>query len=222
MRCGLRTSSMFMPHSSGQRHGLVRNMREMAHSVSPRLDGVACRARWAPARTAARRPGRPARRWTRWRRRDGQVLGLPPGRQRGQQRAASTAAAVPGVRREAGQRPCGAPSWASSSSYRNLTNHWRFCAQALDWATFMAAGDCRQRAKVAKIATTQLRSWRRRLIPWPCFPFFATPIRACTPSPSRCRRWTPASASWSPTCSRPCTTPTASAWRPPRWTCTSG
>ena len=37
MRCGLRISSRFMPHSSGQRHGDLRYMLEMAHNVSPRF-----------------------------------------------------------------------------------------------------------------------------------------------------------------------------------------
>jgi hypothetical protein len=40
---------MFMPHSSGQRHGLRRNRPEMAQSVSPGLT-VYCPARWAPVR----------------------------------------------------------------------------------------------------------------------------------------------------------------------------
>ena len=37
MRCGLAISLMFMPQSSGQRHGRSRNRREMPQSVSPGL-----------------------------------------------------------------------------------------------------------------------------------------------------------------------------------------
>ena len=84
---------------------------------------------------------------------------------------------------------------------RILTICNEFCAEALDWATFIRPRRRRAVAELAKIATTFPRFHGQKNHPE------LSRTSACTRSPSRCRASTRASRRWSPTCSRRCTTP---------------
>src|SRR6185369_14141899 len=159
MRCGFRTSCMFMPHSSGQRQGLLRNSPEIAHKVSPRLTVYSSGAlvassesgtpAWATCSAVVRWPGVIGYFWAS----AGPATKL----------AAKAATAAQALRAEGPSKPNAVScvifglelSWCivgrdcrrGRAQSKVLIKYWQFCAQALDWATLMALASCRKSQK---------------------------------------------------------------------------